>query len=119
MTKKILILDDDVDLCEELAEVLKDEGYYVESLYDGAEGQMQIKKNAYDIIILDYRMPGLNGVEILKFIKSKNLKTKIFIASGKPFIEKLLADEDLSSLVTCVINKPFDAGALLEKISVL
>jgi len=68
-------------------------------------------------ILLDYRMPGLNGIELLEFIKNKNLRTKVFLVSGKPFVEKLLSDEDLSSVVTCFMKKPFDPKVLLENIN--
>lgn len=117
MTKKILIIDDDVDLCAEMRELLGDEGYCVETVSDGKECQAYIEKNPYDIIILDYRMPGLNGVEVLKLIEKKNLKSRVFIATGRPFIEKLLAEEKLLATVAGIINKPFDVQTLLDKIN--
>ena len=117
MAKKILIIDDDVELCEEIAEILRDEGHFVQTVSDDSAGRDHINKNIYDIIILDYRMPKLNGVEILRLIKDKDLKGKIFIVSGRPFMDKLLKDENASGLVAAVINKPFDAKTLLEKIN--
>lgn len=114
--KRILIVDDDAELCAEMAEILSDEGYSVQSVSDGIEGRARISKDAYDIIILDYRMPGLNGIDILKFIKDKNIRTDIFLASGRPFIEKVLADENLLHLVTCAIPKPINPATLLEKL---
>jgi len=71
MAAKILIVDDDQDLCDELSEVLSDNGYLVETASNGMDGQACIKKNRYHVILLDYRMPGLSGVDVLKFIKKQ------------------------------------------------
>lgn len=114
--KRILIIDDDVELCEEMAETLRDEGYSVKNVFDPVEGQTLISKENFDIAIVDYKLPGLNGIQLLKNIKKKAPKTKVFIATGRPFIEKLIKEEKVSHLVSGVINKPFSCDALLEKI---
>lgn len=117
MAKKILIIDDDTELCEELAEMLRYEGHIVEAVSDGKIGESCIRKNIYDIVILDYRMPGLNGIEVLRAIKNEGIRAKVYIATGRPFMDKLLENENLTDLVAGVLNKPFDAKALLEKIN--
>lgn len=114
--KSILIIDDDVELCEEIAETLQDEGYPVEYISDPDQGQNLINRKAFDIVIIDYKMPGLNGIELLKKIKEKNPQTKVFIATGRPFIDKLLEEQKASHLVSGVVNKPFNTDTLLEKI---
>jgi DNA-binding response OmpR family regulator len=117
MSKRILIVDDDVELCEELADILNCEGYSVDTACDGKSGRASILKNIYDIVILDYKIPGLNGIEILKTIKNANLKTRVYIATGRPFIDRLLESEKLSGTVAGVLSKPFDVKTLLEKIN--
>lgn len=117
MAKKILIIDDDVELCEELREILKDEGYSAEILFEGPDAGKIIKKNVYDVIIIDYRISGVSGIELLRLIKDKNIKSKVFIVSGRPFIEKILVDENLSDIVSGFISKPFNIKTLLDKIS--
>lgn len=119
MPKRILIIDDDVELAEEMAEILRDEGYSVENISDSLEAEKLIKENVHDIYLLDYKMSGFNGIELLKKIKEKESKSIVFIISGKPFIEKLLKEENVQDLVACVINKPFDVEMLLQKIKVL
>lgn len=117
MKKKILIIDDDQDLCEEISEILQDAGYETHLEFDGLEGQKKIEKMNYDVILLDYRMSGLDGIEILKYLKMKNIKTPVIISSGRPLIEKTLENEDLIDFVKGFFQKPFDINILLEKIN--
>jgi DNA-binding response OmpR family regulator len=114
--KSILVIDDDAELCEEIAEILQGEGYSVENTSDTAEGENLLKEHSYDIVILDFKMQDLNGIDILKKIKAKDPTTKVCMISGRPFIEKLLEEEKVSHMVDGVINKPFDGKALIEKI---
>jgi DNA-binding response OmpR family regulator len=114
---RILIIDDDVDLCEGMAEFLRDEGYTVENTSDPFAGEALIEKGQFDMALLDFKMTGLTGVDILKKIRSKDLKTKIIIVTGRPFIEKLLIEENLSHMVDGIISKPFNPNVLLSKIS--
>jgi len=112
--KKILIIDDDIELCEEMSEALKDEGYFVQTAFNANKGEKLLKKIKFDIILLDYKMPGLNGIEIMKKIKDAN--TKVIILSGKPFIEKLLKDNNIDNQLSGIITKPFDVNELIKKL---
>ena len=116
MSKKILIVDDDVDLSTQMAEVLRDEGHQVDVKLLTLENLPSFNPRLYDVFILDFKMPDVSGVDVLKSIKEKALKTKIFFITGKPAIEKLLKDENLSSLVAEIISKPFSIENLLHKI---
>jgi two-component system OmpR family response regulator len=116
MSSRILIIEDDRELCQELEEILRDDGYVVETAPDGSKGKERLAGGRFDKVILDYKMPNSSGIEVLKFIKEKNLKIQVFIISGKPFIEQMVKEENLSSLVTHFINKPFSIKTLLENI---
>jgi len=116
MSKRILIVDDDLDFCSELSETLEAEGYSVKAISDPKKAQVEMKKDTYQVIILDYKMPDISGADILEYIRDKKLKAKIFLTTGKPFIEKILKDKDLSGVVAEFINKPFNINQLLEKI---
>lgn len=127
MKKKILIIDDDKEICDELKEILEDEGYSVEISLDGLEGFEMIEKNDYDIILQDIKLPGLDGVELLKKTKSINNKIKIIILTGRPLASRLLnenkqfkkEEDDIFRLADAVFNKPFDIVKLLNKIEIL
>lgn len=117
MKKRILIIDDDVELCDEMAELLRCEGYAVDNTSNSGRGLALINTTIYDSIIIDFKMPGLNGFELLKRIKKNRHGTPVLLVSGRPFIEKLLKEEKLSRLVDEIITKPFDARTILKKVA--
>jgi len=116
MLKKILLVDDDVQLCEEVAEMLRDEGYFVDNTSDETGAEELIKNNIYDICLLDYKMPRLTGIELLKKIKEKNPRCAALIVSGRPLIEKIIEEQNASHLVSGIIEKPFEIRNVLDKI---
>lgn len=117
--KKVLIIDDDPELCEEIVDIFKNEGYDAVSSCDPYKGLALIEKGGHDIILLDYKMPGLTGADILKSLKRKMIYAHIFIISGKPFIENIIKEEGLSDMVSAVIPKPIDFETLIGKIKSL
>jgi DNA-binding NtrC family response regulator len=119
MPKKILLIDDDFQLCEEIAEILRDEGYFVDNASDETQSEALIKNNTYDICLLDYKMPHLTGIDLLKKIKEKNPRCAGLIVSGRPFIQKIIEEQNASHLVSGIIEKPFEMKAILDKIKEL
>ena len=69
MSKKILIVDDERDIVETLAFMLKQKGYECIAAYDGEEGLKLAKEEAPDLIILDVMMPKINGYKICRLLK--------------------------------------------------
>jgi DNA-binding response OmpR family regulator len=126
MTKRILIVDDDQELCEEIAEILIEEGYKVTSVFDGLEGKRFIEKYDYDILILDVKIPGLSGLDILQGIREQNIALKVLILTGGPLSkgsreQQGYNDKEASILKMAdgIVNKPFDVRLLLSKIKEL
>ena len=116
IAKKILIIEDDEDLCKLFVEALKYEGFSATSTPNPAKGIKLIRNGKYDTLLLDYKIPGTNGIEIVKKIKAEKIKMKIIIVSGRPFLEKTLEEEGLSGMVSGVIAKPIDYDELLKKL---
>src|SRR2546423_1207204 len=114
--KRILVIDDDIELGQELTDILLQEGYAVTHASDSAEGETLINNNKYDINILDFKMSGLNGIELLRKAKQKDPNTKVIMVTGRPFIEKLMKEEKVSHIVDGLISKPFKIENLLAKI---
>ena len=113
MRNNILLIDDNVELCNGLAEILRDEGYRVDSTSESTLGSLFISQNKYDVCILDYKMKGLN---LLKMIKTENPRCIVFIISGRTSIEALLKEEKVFAQVAAVFTKPFNVEGLLQKI---
>lgn len=121
---KILIVDDDEELCGEISEILRDEGYSVNTAHDGFKAFELIKARKHDIILLDLKLPSMSGSEILRKIKETNFTLKVIVLSGRPFNKEMLKeseDEELNSLrlANAILSKPYDIENLLEKIKEL
>ena len=114
--KRILIIDDDIELCEELIDLLTDHGYLAQSCHDPAEGESLIRAGGFDIILLDFKMPLVGGLEILEKLKADNVKKRIFIFSGRPSVEKELKESGLTETISGIITKPIDFDTFLNKI---
>jgi DNA-binding response OmpR family regulator len=124
MKKKILIIDDDEEMCEELVDILEDEGFSVKVVFNGIAGKNNLDKEDFDILLLDIKIPGLSGIEILKDLKQKGKKIETIVLTGRPINEvitkygnKLDKEEELLKYEKAVINKPFKVEYLLRIIN--
>lgn len=79
---KILLIDDDVELCEMLAEYLESESFIVNMLHDGRSGMNQAKAESYDAIILDVMMPEMDGFSVLQELR-KHIATPVLMLTAK------------------------------------
>jgi len=119
MPKKILIVDDDPGICNSFAVILRNEGYRVDAISNSKEAAILIKRKKYDIYLFDYKMSGLNGIDLLKMTKKVNPQCSVYIVSGMLNIDELCNKELDSGLLDGVVNKPFDVEPFLQKISAL
>lgn len=113
--KKVLIVEDDPQLNAYLKNVLK-QYYHVKTAYNGKEALSLIKKEEPDMVVSDIVMPGMNGLELLSFIKqSEELSHVLFVVlSSKSEISEQI--EGLRLGADCYIPKPFDVDYLLHRI---
>ncbi|MFH0925655.1 MAG: response regulator [bacterium] len=125
MIKKILIIDDDYQLSEEIAEILEEEGFEVGLAFNGLGGEKLLEKNNYDLLLLDLNMPGLTGFDVLRNINKKNIKLNVFVITGwsfnkcQPMGKKEIEEEETLKLADKVISKPFNIEELLQMIKQL
>lgn len=87
---RILIIEDEFNLADVIKSRLEKEKYIVDICTDGLEGLYNILTNAYDLVILDVMLPGMNGFEILDNIKNKNIDSKIIMLTAKSTLEDKL-----------------------------
>ncbi len=124
---KLLLIDDDEELCAELEEVLKAEGFQVDIALDGLQGLKYLRERQYQVIILDLKLPGLNGYGVLKSIRKTMSPVKVLVISGRPLGDALLKEDGVTqddeekvlTLADVVINKPFLVENLIQKIKTL
>jgi DNA-binding response OmpR family regulator len=124
MRNKILLIDDDEEMCEEIVEALESEGYEVCVSNDGLEGYRLIRENKYDLVLLDVRLPGMSGLDILKRVRETGIETHIIVITGMPMTGAILAEQngtliarnELLKLADDVLNKPFNLTTMLAKV---
>lgn len=82
MNKRILVIDDDAGIRETLFLVLGDVGYHVDTVESGEQGIQKVKSNNYDLIFLDIKMAGMDGVETLREIRKMGKKIPVYIITA-------------------------------------
>ena len=126
--KRILIIDDDKELCGEMGEILDSEGYCVSIVHNGDEGVRMIDESGCDLVIIDLKIPGLKGLEVLKYARKKNPELGIIIVTGSQVFKTSLNEEvhfdearqdAILKYADGMFSKPFDVGLLLSRISTL
>jgi len=101
---KILIIDDDKDVCNFMSDFLTQEGYYVKTITKPKRALSEIKRNHYHFIILDLVMPEIDGIEILKEIRKDDSDVIIIILTGYPSVDS--AVETMKYNIFDYIKKP-------------
>jgi len=107
---KLLLIDDEPDILRVLTMSLKADGYDVVSAPNGAEGIAVFEKEKPDIVITDIKMPGMDGIAVLKKVKALNADTEVIIITGHGDIENAI--EALKHGASDFINKPVRDEAL-------
>lgn len=111
---RLLVVEDEKDLCDTIAKVLYDSGYEVDTCYDGEEALDYILTEEYDLIVLDLNLPGMDGMDILKELRQKNEETKVLILSARSQIADKV--EGLDAGASDYMEKPFHLQELEARI---
>jgi DNA-binding NtrC family response regulator len=111
---RILVVDDEDALRTVLSGELVSEGYEVRTAADGDEAISNVQKENYDLVLLDIKMPRLNGFEVLKFIKEKYPKTKVVMLTGFADLKNAIESKKLGA--EDFVSKPYDLVDLLTTI---
>jgi len=112
--RKILIIDDETDLLELIKDVLEEKNYQVFCASSGADGiQLNEQKNP-DLIVLDLRMPEMDGIETLRNIRKTDEKVIVVILTGYACPDTIRDAVDLN--VSEYLSKPFGNSELLNVI---
>lgn len=113
----ILLVEDEPNLSDALSYILKKNNYSVNVAYDGITGQDMAESDIYDLIILDRMLPGKEGLEVLKAIRKKGIKTPVLILTARNAIGDRV--EGLDSGADDYLSKPFSKEELLARLRAL
>ncbi len=127
----ILMIEDDKDLCEAVSFRLEQEGFSVTACHDGEEGLYYMGETPYDLVILDRMLPHMDGIQILKEARSRQIKTPVLMLTAlgelddrlsglnggaddymvKPFIF-----EELLARIRCLLRRPASYTAFADTV---
>jgi DNA-binding NtrC family response regulator len=114
MSEKVLLVDDEVELLDTLSERMRNRGMEVATSSSGVEALKKVDQEAYDVIILDLMMPGVDGLEALKILKEKRPELQVILLTGHATVEKGIEAMKLGAMD--FLEKPADLNQLTEKI---
>jgi two-component system, NtrC family, response regulator HydG len=109
---RILVVDDDPDICDNLRDILCDLGYQVDTAHDGPSALELVDRQPYDIALLDLKMPGMDGLTLYREIKKRHAGTVSLLVTA--FAGATTAEEALSAGAWKVLAKPVDFSKLLH-----
>jgi len=113
---KILLVEDDSHLAEDISKQLTADGYIVEACFDGMLAEKLITRNEYDCILMDVNLPGKNGLEVCKSIRGKEIHTPVIMVTSFGELDDRISGFD--SGADDYISKPFYYRELLARIKV-
>jgi len=117
--KKILVVEDDIELAENISDILILHGYIVSVVSNGERGKQLLFRYHPDLIISDVLMPGMNGIEFVRSIRKEPLhrNTPIIFFSAKVADDDVQKGKDAGA--NLYLKKPFDTDMLVESVSKL
>jgi DNA-binding response OmpR family regulator len=114
---KLLIVEDEVRIADNLKKGLLRESFSVDLAYDGEEGINAALHNEYDIVILDLMLPKINGITILRKMRERKIYTPVIILTAKDSIDDKIEGLDIGA--DDYMSKPFSFEELLARIRAL
>lgn len=111
---KLLFAEDDRDLCRAVEALLRHAGYTVDLVYNGRDALEWAEGGDYDGLILDWMMPGLDGVQVLKALRDKGVSTPCMMLTARDAVEDRVTGLDAGA--DDYLPKPFAATELLARV---
>lgn len=114
---RILVAEDDLNHQKLAREALEDSGYEVVTVSDGLQALDAVRSESFDLVVLDIRMPGMDGLDFIKTVrreKGAHSDIPIIVVSGYGLRQH--RDDFRSAGISHVLSKPYDCDHLIEKI---
>lgn len=117
MILNILVVEDEVQLADTLAEILRRNKYNVDAVFDGEDGLEYARTGIYDCILLDIMLPVRSGIEVVQILRKEKNSTPIMLLTAKSEVEDKIQGLDCGA--DDYLTKPFSTGELLARIRAL
>ena len=113
MSRRVLLIEDEVDLAFALRLNLSAEGYDVEVVHDGERGLALARKGPFDVVLLDLRLPGLDGLDVLRELRAGGVATPVICLTARAEEADRVLGLDLGA--DDYVTKPFSVAELLAR----
>ncbi len=113
-TDRVLLVDDEVEFVETLAERMRARGLTVDTATDGFQALEKCRGAKYDAIILDLAMPGMDGIETLRQMRERDPDAQIMVLTGQGTVRTAVEATQLGAMD--VLEKPTEIDVLMERI---
>jgi DNA-binding response OmpR family regulator len=113
---KILIVEDEIGIVQFLQQGLEEEGYSITTASDGLMAFELTQKESFDLILLDWMLPKMNGLDVCKSIRIKDKSTPIIFLTAKDTVQETI--EGIKAGANDYIKKPFSFDELVERIKI-
>ena len=114
---RLLLVEDNRRLSDSLRLTLEDDGYAVDAVYDGLDGEEMGYMDVYDIIILDIMLPGKDGIQVCRALRNKRVRTPILMLTARDALEDRV--QGLDSGADDYLVKPFEVDELRARVRAL
>ena len=111
---KILVVDDDTQVCKTVGMILQENGYHVQTFTQPRQSLQAVRKNPFDIALVDIKMPDLNGLELVEKVKIEDARVAIIVMTAYPDVQT--AAETMRLGARDYITKPFREEQLLSAV---
>jgi len=110
----ILIVEDDLDMCNLLSDILEEECFLTDKAHDGKSAIRKIKRHKYDLMILDYKLPGSSGLVVLE--EAKQIRQKLMVMMISAYGNEHIKAKAKKLGAIGFLDKPFDVEKLVRKV---
>jgi len=114
---RVLVVEDEKKVAAFIKRGLVEESYAVDIAYDGEEGQHLAESNEYDVILLDIMLPKKSGVEVLRGLRAKSIKTPVLLLTARDSVDDRV--EGLDCGADDYLTKPFAFAELIARVRAL
>ncbi|MFA0816467.1 MAG: response regulator transcription factor [Anaerofustis sp.] len=114
---RVLLVEDEVGISKPLCKILEKNNIPTDAVYDGVSALMQVEKNIYDVVILDIMLPEMDGLEVLRRMRQKNIATPVLLLTAKDSIDDKITGFEKGA--DDYVTKPFSSAELVARVKAL